>query len=126
MANQYFGEFNSREDVAREFEQCANKWGPGPIQIVEGFPTDAEILFAEYEISGYEGGAFVLFERDGKLYEVHGSHCSCHGLEGQWTPDDTTWAALAMRPQKEPLYDSDADAIAAYRNLINAHVPEAK
>jgi len=54
----------------------------------------AFILYATYDIDGYEGSAFVLFERDGQLYEVHGSHCSCYGLEGQWEPEETTVDAL--------------------------------
>jgi hypothetical protein len=52
------------------------------------------VLLASYGTPSHEGYAFVLFERDGKLYEVHGSHCSCYGLEGQWEPEETTVEAL--------------------------------
>ena|SRR5690554_3939768 len=52
------------------------------------------ILFATYSYENYYGDAFVLCEKDGKLYEVHGSHCSCYGLEGQWEPEETTLEAL--------------------------------
>src|SRR5574343_324534 len=45
-----------------------------------------KILFASYTYQNYEGNAFVLFEQDGELYEVNGSHCSCFGLETQWNP----------------------------------------
>ena len=55
------------------------------------------ILLASYGTPSYEGYAFVLFERGGKLYEVNGSHCSCYGLEGQWSPEETTKAALMHR-----------------------------
>lgn len=55
------------------------------------------ILFASYGTDNYTGDAFVLFERDGKLFEVNGSHCSCYGLEGQWTPEETTIEALRYR-----------------------------
>jgi len=58
---------------------------------------DAEILLASYGTPSYEGYAFVLFRRDGKLYEVNGSHCSCYGLEGQWDPEETTVDALRHR-----------------------------
>ena len=44
------------------------------------------ILLAYYLYEDYSGEAYVLFERDGDLFEVHGSHCSCYGLEGQWEP----------------------------------------
>jgi hypothetical protein len=32
----------------------------------------------------------VIYEKDGQLYEVHGGHCSCYGLEGQWSPEETS------------------------------------
>lgn len=57
----------------------------------------AEILLASYGTPAYEGYAFVLFKRDGKLFEVNGSHCSCYGLEGQWEPEETTVEALRHR-----------------------------
>lgn len=57
----------------------------------------AEILLASYGTPAYEGYAFVLFHRDGKLFEVNGSHCSCFGLEGQWDPEETTTEALRHR-----------------------------
>lgn len=56
-----------------------------------------EILLASYGTPSYEGYAFVLFRRDGKLYEVNGSHCSCYELEGQWEPEETTVEALRHR-----------------------------
>ena len=42
-----------------------------------------EILLASYTYKYYVGDAFVLFLKDGKLYEVNGSHCSCYGLEAK-------------------------------------------
>lgn len=57
----------------------------------------AEILLASYGTPSYEGYAFVLFRRDGKLFEVNGSHCSCCGLEGQWDPEEVTADELRHR-----------------------------
>jgi hypothetical protein len=56
-----------------------------------------EILFAVYETPDYEGYAFVLFAKDGVLYEVNGSHCSCYGLEGQWEPEKVNAQELVNR-----------------------------
>lgn len=56
-----------------------------------------EILLAFYSCEWFSGDAFVLFRKDGKLYEVNGSHCSCYGLEGQWEPEETTIEALEHR-----------------------------
>ncbi|MED3974596.1 hypothetical protein P4639_14480 [Priestia megaterium] len=62
-----------------------------------------EVLFASYgdvDGTGLEGEAFVLFVQDGKLYEVNGNHCSCHGLEGQWEPEEVLLAELEHRLTK--------------------------
>lgn len=51
-----------------------------------------DILVASYTYEDYSGGAYVLFRKDGKLFEVHGSHCSCHGLEAEsYTGGPTQW-----------------------------------
>ena len=51
---------------------------------------DINILVAYYSYENYSGEAIVIFEQKGKLYEVEGSHCSCYGLEGQWSPEEIT------------------------------------
>lgn len=56
-----------------------------------------KILFATYSYQDYSGDAWVLFEMDGILYEVNGSHCSCYGLEGQWEPEVVELKALQHR-----------------------------
>lgn len=66
-----------------------------------------EVLLASYGGGSYEGDAFVLFRRDGKLYEVHGSHCSCYGLEGQWEPEETFKEALMKRMDEGQLGSHD-------------------
>lgn len=48
---------------------------------------DVNIILASYGNDYYEGEAFVLFEREGRLFEVNASHCSCYGLEGQWNEE---------------------------------------
>ncbi len=72
-----------------------------------------EILLASYAYANYSGDAFVLFSRDGKLFEVDGSHCSCYGLEGQWKPEETTVAALRHRMEKGNLGDSYSENLFA-------------
>lgn len=58
---------------------------------------DIDVLLASYHTGGYEGDAFVLFKKNGKLFEVHGSHCSCYGLERQWQPEETTVESIRHR-----------------------------
>ena len=47
---------------------------------------DFNVLVARYDQEDYEGSAFVLLEKEGQLYEVYASHCSCFGLEYQFEP----------------------------------------
>jgi hypothetical protein len=77
--------FERDADIIKEFE--------APTNALDG----AKVLYARYQYEDYDGEALVLFEKDGKLFEVYGSHCSCYGLEGQWEPQETTWDALRMR-----------------------------
>lgn len=91
----YYGDFGCLEDVVSQFD----------IQISD--LDGAEILFAYYMYEDYSGTAFVLFRRDGKLYEVNGGHCSCYGLEGQWEPEETFVEAILER--KLVCYNDEMD-----------------
>lgn len=86
--------------------------GGNPATILEDFgvPLDtldgAEVLVASYSYEDYSGDAYVLFRRDGKLFEATGSHCSCYGLsenhydgncKSQWEPEETTAEAVLHR-----------------------------
>lgn len=62
--------------------------------------NDEEIIFAEYSMGDYDGQAWVVFQREGELYEVNASHCSCYGLEGQWDEEKTSVAELEHRISK--------------------------
>lgn len=76
----------SREEILRDFS--------------EEDKEDVNILLASYSNENYEGNAFVLFEQGGKLYEVHGSHCSCYGLEGQWETEEVIIKEMINRLTK--------------------------
>lgn len=110
----YFEGFNTVKDVIDEF-------GAPSADV-----TDKEILFAYYGYGSYCGIAEVLFQRNGKLYEVRASHCSCYGLEGRWYPDEVTWDQLAMRPDHGTYFESDREgAEETFKKLIRKHVPRA-
>lgn len=81
----YLDIFSDLDDVIQEF------------QLDKKDVDNINVLLAFYEYEDYSGYAFVLFERDGLLYEVNGSHCSCYGLEGQWEPEETSVDALRHR-----------------------------
>ena len=94
----YYGEFESREDVEREFDVT--------------LAADVVIRFARYDAPSYEGYAMIVYEQGDKVYEVHGSHCSCFGLEGQWTPEETSWEALKHRPESREYEGYDETGLA--------------
>lgn len=79
------GDWERLEDVARDFELKADELAR--LQA-------ARVVLAVYERYAYEGYAYVLFEHEGELYDVHATHCSCYGLEQQWEPDVTSVAFL--------------------------------
>ena len=104
----YFDNFADHADVVKEFEIAADA------------VSDAEILYAQYGNGSYDGCARGLFERDGKVFRVDGGHCSCHGLEGQWSPEETSWQAEAMRPREFYGYDTSQGAPDAFWALVDA------
>mgnify|MGYP000969780193 CR=1 FL=1 len=87
----YYDNWSCKEDVARDFHTSEWPYEPNPEVLA------ADILFAAYNYEDYSGYAMVIFEQNGKLYEVHGSHCSCYGLEGQWDPEPTDRETLLGR-----------------------------
>jgi len=94
----YLGNFSGREDIEEEFSDygwnyLTNSQRVGDFVLTEGI----NIIAAYYTYEDYSGAAFVLFEQDGKLYEVNAFHCSCYGLENQWAPEETSLEAVRMR-----------------------------
>lgn len=69
-------------------------------------PDDAlkgkTVLVAVYAYGCYEGDAYVLLRDNatGAFEEVHGGHCSCYGLEGQWQPETADPDAILHRIDK--------------------------
>lgn len=80
--NPYHGGWSNAEEMLDDFREEASA--------LKG----AKVLYALREYGDYDGSCFVLFKRDGKLYDVNGSHCSCYGLEEQWSPEETSVEAL--------------------------------
>ena len=85
MESVFLEDFKDISDIKRNFE------------LKDKDLKGVKILLAYYAVECYEGDAFVLFEKRGKLYEVNGSHCSCYGLEGQWEPELTSREAICHR-----------------------------
>lgn len=96
--SEYIQEFKSAEDVVDQYRAPS------------GALDDATVHLAWYGYVSYCGASLVVFEKNGKLYEVNGSHCSCNGLEGQWQPEETDWAALKHRAADGFTFDGEYEA----------------
>ncbi len=79
----YHGEFKNRDTIIELVEYGEN------------VPPEDEIVYASYNIDGYEGSALIVWTHEGKLFSNYDSHCSCMGLEN-WSPEETSVEALKM------------------------------
>jgi hypothetical protein len=93
MEGKYLNNWSDFESMISDFSE----YGPDYSTEINPDTEGVEVLLASYGTPSYEGYAFVLFRKDGKLYEVNASHCSCYGLEGQWSPEETTVESLRHR-----------------------------
>lgn len=109
----YLTIFKSLADVIAQYE--------APADALDG----ATVHLAWYGYGSYEGSSFVLYEKDGKLFEVNGNHCSGYGLEGQWEPEQTTWEALKVR-RLDGSFKGAWEAREVLAKLINEHLPSAE
>lgn len=77
--------FGSAEQVATEFHMS------------EVEQQRYTILYASYEYACYSGDAIVFgYDTvDDTFFQVSGGHCSCYGLEGQWSPEPLTVEEIA-------------------------------
>jgi hypothetical protein len=102
----YFGDWSAFAGMVADFEGCSYDED----KLAEAMKADRwqglDVLFAAYTYESYEGDAFVLFRKNGELYEVNGGHCSCYGLSergysgetpDQWEPEATTKEAILRR-----------------------------
>lgn len=80
----------------------------GIFSLDEGYLKYIEIVYVDHDAS-YEESIHVLFIRDGKLYEVVDSHCSCNEFE--WDEDETSLAALRKQNICSKEYHSALDRI---------------
>lgn len=82
--------------------------------------TENDIIIAEQKLqcmsvlvayesvgdSGCDSSAFYLLQNkeNKELFEVHASHCSCYGFEGQLDLEPTTIEALKYRAEKARVF----------------------
>ena len=88
MKPYFYGLFDSVEDIRNAFDEP------------DALPDEAVVIAAGYSYEDYSGYASVVYVHDGVVYEVHGSHCSCYGLEDQWKPEQANISELRARMKR--------------------------
>lgn len=116
----YLHDFTDKETICNDFG------------IASDTLDNYHVYLAYYHVGDYgcDSSAYVLFEDEsGNLFEVHGSHCSCHGLgeesysggETQWQPEEVTKEYLAKM-----MKDSGNDAILYFCGGYDDEVEKSK
>jgi hypothetical protein len=91
-----------------------------------------KLLYGDYTYEDYNGDAYVLGydKQEKKFFEVHGSHCSCYGLEDQWDVEYCTLAELKelferrFKEAEEYTFWRSANNSGEFRNWLNSAVGE--
>jgi len=108
MQKVYFGEFSDWTDVSESFSHIDWSFDGTYEQRLErakrAIPQPDEVIFAGYDVPGYEGYARVVYRNGDRYFQVTGSHCSCYGLEGQWEPEEYDLDTLIAAVEQERVY----------------------
>jgi hypothetical protein len=88
-----------KEHIA--YQYCEDAYNGESLKIVHDTLEKLDVLVAYESVGswGCDSTSFFVFKdkETGKLYEMHGSHCSCYGFEGQFRLEETTIEALKFR-----------------------------
>jgi hypothetical protein len=101
----YMGMFEEEIDIYRSFHVAPSLYNVAVAYYGdEGYDGDAKVLL-------YKGPYGPLAKKKFNFYFVSGGHCSCHGLEDQWQPDEVSeewlWLQVQEHAIKKPKPDYD-------------------
>lgn len=113
-------QYNAK-DLASMFAPDASSWRNGSSAGTADV-TDEELVLVVDVSAAWEGLLHVVYRRDGKLYWVTGSHCSCHGYEGQWSPQETTLEVLGKSSPEDWETNWNAEQRAAWAALVRGEL----
>ena len=119
----YLGLFSNKNDIMREFQISRDKDSYPDEEDIDVYSSrfdefnQYEILLAWYQYEDYSGSAFVLLHKDSKFYEVTGSHCSCMGLEDQFSPEPVSLEYLREKAKNGFYYD-ECDDVKSIKSFL--------
>ena len=115
--------FSNWQNVANEFTGIYD-WSDQEkkVSALQEIPEPDQVIVAAYKLESYEGHAWVVYRVGGKYYSVEGSHCSCHGLEDQWNPEEyeSADALLAVLKKGDWAYGAKAAHLPAVISALEA------
>jgi hypothetical protein len=82
-----------KEHVAKEYGSVSSVDYGTPDATIQKELATCKVLVAYESVGswGCDSSSYFLFKRrNGTMFEVLGSHCSCDGFEGQWSPQEAT------------------------------------
>ena len=81
-------------------------------------------LWAADDTSEYEGYADVIYRVGDRFYWASGSHCSCYGLEDQWSPEEYSRDELVAALLRGRHFWWAADSVAVRDEVLERVSPE--
>lgn len=94
--------FKDEKDISETFDVCP--------ELLDGI----EVLYALNQPIYCADTVYILFIKNGILYEVSGTHDSYNCYEEQWDPEETTVEAILLR---DTWYSRDPDLKNILRQL---------
>ena len=99
-----------KEHIAYRY---ADDYDEASAKVVKDKLENLDVLVAYESVGswGCDSTSFFVFrdKETGILYEMHGSHCSCYGFEGQFRLEETTVEALKSRVENARSRNQDED-----------------
>jgi hypothetical protein len=100
------------------YRELFSSWADVQKEFATTMPEPDRVLMAYYGYESYSGEAGVVYQNGTSYYVVMGGHCSCHGLEDQFTPTEYESKELLLAClKKESYYDNGLKN--AINDLIN-------
>ena len=87
----------------------------------ESFPGNLIPFYGELNEDSYDGSmkALLVDPTSGEFFEIHGSHCSCFGFEGQLTPEICPIQYLEKGKQWESAYETVLEVVKYFASKEN-------
>ena len=91
-----FSESDVKNHIAKEYSNQDQYEAPNPDEVNKVLKEleDYDVLIAYESVGnwGCDSSSWFLFKhkKSGQLFEMHGSHCSCYGFEGQFDLEETS------------------------------------